>query len=294
MNPGGTGKDRAVKYMLDACRRHPNFRSDVGIYEGTSGSTGIALAFQCNALGLQLHVVMPDDQANEKKVMLEKLGAVVTVVPSCAIANTEHYVNTARRLADSSKGIFVDQFENTANYLAHYEGTGPEIYEQRGGKLDAFVMSAGTGGTIAGVSRSVCMHCCTQISSPSHFIGVQISEREELCDPGGAGRPHGVQPAGQGAVQCVLHAPTGRAHHPQASLRLDRGGRGAGPHHSQFRRGADRHRGARDRPADGGHGALAAAPRGALRRLLLGHECCSRHPDCQDSWERQNDCHSYL
>ncbi len=153
MNPGGTGKDRAVKYMLEAAKEHPNYRAGVDIFEGTSGSTGIALAFQCNSLGLNLHVVMPDDQAEEKRVMLEKLGAKVTVVPCCAIANANHYVNTARRMATLVGGIFIDQFENMANFQAHYRGTGPEIYRQCGGRLDAFVMSAGTGGTIAGVSR---------------------------------------------------------------------------------------------------------------------------------------------
>eukprot|EP01034_Spumella_vulgaris_P022853 gene22853-29027_t len=153
MNPGGTGKDRAVKFMLDEARNHPLYCDGVKMFEGTSGSTGIALAFQCNALGLKLHVVMPDDQANEKRVMLEKLGASVTIVPCCAIANGNHYVNTARRMAESSGGIFVDQFENAANFRAHFEGTGPEIFRQTGGELDAFVMSAGTGGTIAGVSR---------------------------------------------------------------------------------------------------------------------------------------------
>lgn len=153
MNPGGTGKDRAVKYMLSEARKNPNFRPGVDIYEGTSGSTGIALAFQCNSLGLKLHVCMPDDQAQEKRQLLEKLGATVHIVPSCAIANSDHYVNTARRLSVENKGIFIDQFENLANLKAHFESTGPEIWSQTEGKLDAFVMSAGTGGTIAGVSK---------------------------------------------------------------------------------------------------------------------------------------------
>lgn len=153
MNPGGTGKDRAVKYMLEEAKKNPNFKPGVDIYEGTSGSTGIALAFQCNSLGLKLHVVMPDDQAKEKRQLLEKLGATVHIVPSCAIANSDHYVNTARRLSVENKGIFIDQFENVANLKAHLESTGPEIWTQTGGVIDAFVMSAGTGGTIAGVSQ---------------------------------------------------------------------------------------------------------------------------------------------
>jgi cysteine synthase A len=104
-------------------------------------------------MGLKLHVVMPDDQADEKQVLLKTLGVTVTVVPCSGISNKDHYVNTARRMAQESGGIFIDQFENLANYQAHYEETGPEIWDQTKGKVDAFVMSAGTGGTIAGVSR---------------------------------------------------------------------------------------------------------------------------------------------
>eukprot|EP01038_Epipyxis_sp_PR26KG_P005842 gene5842-8062_t len=153
MNPSGTGKDRAVKYMLKDCQNHHNYRPGVDVIEGSSGSTGIALAFQCNSLGLKLHVVMPDDQAVEKISLLQKLGANVVVVPCCAISNKDHYVNRARRLAEQLNGIFIDQFENKSNFDAHYCETGPEIYHGLCGKIDAFVMSAGTGGTIAGVSR---------------------------------------------------------------------------------------------------------------------------------------------
>lgn len=163
MNPSGTGKDRAVKYMLHAARAHPNYHDKVTFYEGTSGSTGIALAFQCNALGHPLVIVMPDDQALEKQQLLETLGATVLIVPTCGIANKDHYVNTARRLATENCGIFIDQFENKANMLAHFTDTGREIWQQTDGVIDAFVMSAGTGGTIAGVSRFIMI--CVMYSS---------------------------------------------------------------------------------------------------------------------------------
>ena len=154
MNPGGTGKDRAAKYMLQtACQQNDGEHETKEMFEGTSGSTGIALAYLCNAMGLKLNVVMPDDQAEEKRILLERLGVTVTVVPPCGISNAHHYVNTARRMAKEANGIFLDQFENLSNYRAHYEVTGPELWEQTKGTLDAFVMSAGTGGTIAGVSR---------------------------------------------------------------------------------------------------------------------------------------------
>jgi cysteine synthase A len=165
MNPSGTGKDRAAKYMLmNMLSKHSSSSSGSSsgssssssiskVVEGTSGSTGIALASLCNALKLQLFIVMPDDQANEKKKLLESLGATVTIVPCCAISNKDHYVNRAKKLAEEIGGVFVNQFENLSNYQAHLDETGPEIWNQTNGTLDAFVMSAGTGGTIAGVSR---------------------------------------------------------------------------------------------------------------------------------------------
>ena len=153
LNPGGTGKDRAVKFMLDNIKSHHNYRDGVLIVEGSSGSTGISLASQCRSLDLNLHIVMPDDQAIEKKNLLETLGATVTVVPCCGISNENHYVNTARSIATQNRGIFINQFENLDNFQAHLMTTGPEIWSQTNGKVDAFIMSAGTGGTIAGVSK---------------------------------------------------------------------------------------------------------------------------------------------
>jgi len=96
---------------------------------------------------------MPDDQAPEKRALLEHFGAKVTIVPCCSIANENHYVNQARKRAMEVNGIFLNQFENEANTKAHYQDTGPEIWKQMNGQINAFVMSAGTGGTIAGVSR---------------------------------------------------------------------------------------------------------------------------------------------
>ena len=128
------------------------------VVEGTSGSTGIALATLCAARGHACLVVLPDDQAVEKQRILRSLGAVVFVVPTAAISNPKHYVNLGRKaaaLARDSFGIsavFVDQFENEANFDIHYNQTGPELWKQMKGDIDAFVMSSGTGGTIAGVA----------------------------------------------------------------------------------------------------------------------------------------------
>lgn len=153
MNPGGTGKDRAALSMLNQAEQEKKLKRGGIVTEGTSGSTGISLACLCKSRGYQLKIVMPDDQAAEKKALLERLGAEVTVVPTCAISNSAHYVHTARKLAESVGGFFVNQFENVANFNAHFTTTGPEIFEQAGGVVDAFVMSSGTGGTIAGVSK---------------------------------------------------------------------------------------------------------------------------------------------
>jgi cysteine synthase A len=132
-------------------------RSGGLVVEGTSGSTGISLATLCAARGHACLVVLPDDQAPEKCKILKALGATVRIVPTAAISNPQHYVNIARRLADlaqskcSIPAVFVNQFENLANYQAHYDRTGPEIWQAS--RPHAFCMSSGTGGTIAGVAK---------------------------------------------------------------------------------------------------------------------------------------------
>jgi cysteine synthase len=129
------------------------------VVEGTSGSTGIALATLCASRGHACLLVLPDDQAVEKQTILRSLGAVVLQVPTAAIANPNHYVNVARKVAQIARdkfniqAVFIDQFENHANFQMHYNQTGPELWKQMGGRLDAFVMSAGTGGTISGIAK---------------------------------------------------------------------------------------------------------------------------------------------
>jgi cysteine synthase A len=143
------------------------------IYEGTSGSTGISLATLARAKGYLAHICMPSDQAIEKSNLLLKLGAIVDRVPPAPIVEKDNFVNRARALAHAhtasslatsdsessdlpvpkrGRGFFADQFENEANWRAHYSATGPEIYAQCNGSLDAFVAGAGTGGTISGVA----------------------------------------------------------------------------------------------------------------------------------------------
>ncbi|KAI9806980.1 MAG: hypothetical protein M1833_002638 [Piccolia ochrophora] len=131
------------------------------IYEGTVGSTGISLATLCRARGYLAHICMPDDQAREKSDLLLKLGAEVERVRPAPIVDQNHFVNRACSLAEehtadpshTGRGYFANQFENEANWQAHFQGTGPEVFEQTRGRIDAFVAGAGTGGTISGVAR---------------------------------------------------------------------------------------------------------------------------------------------
>lgn len=162
---GGSPKDRVALNLIKMAEEQGMLTPHSGdtIYEGTVGSTGISLATVCRAKGYLAHICMPSDQAIEKSDLLLKLGAVVDRVPPAPIIDPMHFVNRARSLAADhtadpkrpGRGYFADQFENQANWRAHFEGTGPEIFQQCGGKLDAFVAGAGTGGTIAGVARSL-------------------------------------------------------------------------------------------------------------------------------------------
>ncbi|EAW15202.1 putative cysteine synthase [Aspergillus clavatus NRRL 1] len=158
---GQSSKDRVALSMIEIAEENGILKPHSGdtIYEGTSGSTGISLASLARAKGYLAHICMPSDQAIEKSNLLLKLGAIVDRVPPAPIVEKDNFVNRARALADaqtlspdSGRGFFADQFENEANWRAHFNGTGPEIYAQCNGKLDAFIAGAGTGGTISGVA----------------------------------------------------------------------------------------------------------------------------------------------
>jgi cysteine synthase A len=182
---------------LDASILEAMHRSRTGglVVEGTSGSTGISLATLCASRGHACLVVLPDDQAVEKQTILKTLGAVVHVVPNAAISNPNHYVNVARRLARRAvacgiKAVCTDQFENPANYAVHYTQTGPEIYRQCP-DLAAFVMSSGTGGTIAGVGRSLKELTLPSLKNNSSGSGSSI--KVVLVDPPGSALYHKIQ-----------------------------------------------------------------------------------------------------
>ncbi|KAJ4382907.1 Cysteine synthase 2 [Didymella sp. IMI 355093] len=159
---GNSPKDRVALSIIEMAEGKGLLVPNSGdtIYEGTVGSTGISLAAICRARGYKAHICMPNDMAVEKSDILLKLGAEVERVKPAPIVDQKQFVNLARtRAAEHTasadkpgRGLFADQFETEANWRAHFTGTGPEIYEQTGGSLDAFVSGAGTGGTISGVA----------------------------------------------------------------------------------------------------------------------------------------------
>lgn len=162
---GNSPKDRVALSMINMAEEEGVLKPDRGdtIYEGTVGSTGISLAAVCRARGYNAHICMPSDVAMEKSDLLLRLGATVERVKPASIVDQGQFVNMARRRAQehtddpskSGRGFFADQFENTANYIAHQNTTGPEIYEQTKGELDYFVAGAGTGGTISGCALAL-------------------------------------------------------------------------------------------------------------------------------------------
>ena len=154
MNPGGSVKDRAARAIVADAEQKGELRPGGIVVEGTAGNTGIGLAHVCNERGYRCIIVMPDNQSPEKYQLLEMLGAEVYKVPTVPYSNPNQYQKVAARLAASLRNaIWANQFDNTVNRRAHVETTGPEIWEQTGGRIDAFVTSSGTGGTLAGVAE---------------------------------------------------------------------------------------------------------------------------------------------
>jgi cysteine synthase len=154
MNPGGSVKDRAARAIVLDAERRGVLRAGGTVVEGTAGNTGIGLAHVCNARGYRCVIVMPDNQSPEKYALIEALGAHVRRVKTVPYSDPNHYQKTAGRLAQElPNAIWANQFDNTANRRAHLESTGPEIWEQTDGRIDAFVSASGTGGTVAGVSE---------------------------------------------------------------------------------------------------------------------------------------------
>jgi len=158
LNPGGSVKDRAALYIVKDAEERGLLKPGGVVVEGTAGNTGIGLALVGNALGYKSVIVMPETQSQEKKDMLHLCGADLRLVPAVPYSDPRNYVRYSETLAkevaaQSPRGaIWANQFDNLANRRAHIETTGPEIWNQTDGKVDAFVASVGTGGTLAGVA----------------------------------------------------------------------------------------------------------------------------------------------
>jgi len=153
MNPGGSVKDRAALGILQAAEASGQLHPGGTVVEGTAGNTGIGLAHLCNARGYRCLIVIPETQSAEKIAQLRILGAEVRTVPAVPYANPNNYVRLSGRIAAETPGaVWANQFDNLANRQAHFDSTGPEIWEQCDGQLDAWVSATGTGGTYAGVA----------------------------------------------------------------------------------------------------------------------------------------------
>jgi cysteine synthase A len=176
LNPGQSVKDRAALWMIRDAVARGALRPGGTIVEGTAGNTGIGLALVGASMGFRTVIVIPETQSEEKKDMLRLAGAELVQVPAAPYSNPNNYVRYSGRLAEAlaatepNGAIWANQFDNTANRQAHIDSTGPEIWEQTGGRVDGFVCAVGSGGTLAGVGMAL------------QPLGVKIG----LADPEGA------------------------------------------------------------------------------------------------------------
>lgn len=161
LNPGQSIKDRAALFIIRDAVAKGLLKPGGTIVEGTAGNTGIGLALVGASMGYRTVIVIPETQSQEKKDMLRLAGAELVQVPAAPYANPNNYVRYSGRLAaklaqiEPNGAIWANQFDNLANRQAHIETTGPEIWEQTGGKVDGFVCAVGSGGTLAGVAMAL-------------------------------------------------------------------------------------------------------------------------------------------
>lgn len=161
LNPGSSVKDRAALFIITDAEERGLLRPGGVVVEGTAGNTGIGLALVGNARGYRTVIVIPETQSQEKKDMLRLCGAELIEVPAVPYKNPNNYVHVSERIAkqlaatEKNGAIWAQQFDNVANRKAHVETTGPEIWRQTEGKVDGFICSVGTGGTLAGVGLAL-------------------------------------------------------------------------------------------------------------------------------------------
>lgn len=176
MNPGGSVKDRAAKYIIEHALRKNIIKEGGTIVEGTAGNTGIGLALVGNAYNLKTIIVIPDTQSEEKKATLRACGAELIEVPAVPYKDDNNYVKYSRRVAEKETNpngvLWANQFDNEVNYKGHQRDTGPEILSDLNNQVDGFICSVGTGGTLTGVSLAL--------------RGVNSDVKIGIADPNGA------------------------------------------------------------------------------------------------------------
>src|SRR6266480_369907 len=202
-NPGGSVKDRAALYVVENAEKLGQLKPGGTVVEGTAGNTGIGLAHVCRSKGYKLVIYMPNTQSQGKIDLLRLLGAEVFPVPAVPFDNPENYNHQAKRHAENTdNAIWTNQFDNIANRQAHLETTGPEIWYQTDGKVDAFTCSTGTGGTLAGVTRYLKEKSNGKVKSfladpPGSVLHSYIQSGGKLMERSGSSITEGI---GQGRV----------------------------------------------------------------------------------------------
>ncbi|RDL40936.1 Cysteine synthase [Venustampulla echinocandica] len=203
MNPGGSIKDRAALYVVKDAEEKGLLKPGGTVIEGTAGNTGIGLAHVCRSKGYNLVIYMPNTQSQGKIDLLRLLGAEVYPVPAVPFDNPENYNHQAKRHAERlDNAVWTNQFDNIANRKAHIETTGPEIWYQTKGKVDAFTCATGTGGTLAGVTRYLKTASdgkvkCFLADPPGSVLHSYISSGGKLVERAGSSITEGI---GQGRV----------------------------------------------------------------------------------------------
>ncbi|KAL1857392.1 hypothetical protein VTK73DRAFT_8099 [Phialemonium thermophilum] len=203
MNPGGSVKDRAALYVVKDAEEKGLLRPGGTVVEGTAGNTGIGLAHVCRSRGYKLVIYMPNTQSQGKIDLLRLLGAEVYPVPAVAFDNPQNYNHQARRHAESlENAVWTNQFDNTANRQAHIETTGPEIWAQTGGRVDAFTCATGTAGTLAGVTRYLKTVSDGRVKSfladpPGSVLHAYVTSGGKLLERTGSSITEGI---GQGRI----------------------------------------------------------------------------------------------
>lgn len=196
LNPGGSAKDRVAKKMVEDAEAKGLLKAGATIIEPTSGNTGIGLAVMAAARGYRAIIVMPDSMSMERRLLMSAFGAELVLTEGAK--GMAGAIAKAEELAKEIPGAFIPgQFDNPANPQAHYETTGPEIYEDTDGKVDIFVAGIGTGGTITGVGRYL-----REKNPDVQIIGVEPASSPLLTE--GRAGSHGLQGIGANFVPSIL------------------------------------------------------------------------------------------